>query len=377
MTLVIGLKSREGGVLASDTRVMLGGDLIRDRAVKLEPLTDEIGVATTGLTGATDDILQKVKAYCESSASKTFDAVVSCLSDATLEWYKKNCEKMPEEEGSTYSFVVVSADRIKRVLMKGYSEESSTYECDGSGKPNAEYILGNMYAQDLSEEEAKELAVYAIVETSKIDPNVSDDIELLAFPKGGKVKTVSKADIQDIKVRVAPTAKRFAEERIRVVERIVDQRDKINDLWETKFRFKLFRHNERAVFEIMKPCTSEADFTLSIAALALLVDQLNVKEMKEVVGRKEGSINVLEEFVRQRIGDHPPEIITNFRDIMTMRSKKFPIHTTESKFVEVVIKIAGTYPPKWSDLYMNTLAAYAESLGKLLDCLRKQDKSQN
>ena len=91
-------------------------------------------------------------------------------------------------------------------------------------------------------------------------------------------------------------------------------REDINDLWERTFGFKLFRSNERAIFQIMKPCRGEEEFTHNIAALAILIDQLNVKDMKEHVVTKEGSINVLEDFLKKEIGDFPPEIISNLRD---------------------------------------------------------------
>ena len=376
MTLITALKYMNGTVLASDSRIMIGG-LKRDRAIKLEPLTSSIGIASCGLVGATDDISKRVKAFCNSSPLVLFDSVVSCLSDATLDWHKKNSEKLSEEDVEDYlTFIAVSPERIRKVLPKGYEEESNEYDCDGAGKPYAEYILGNFYKENLNEEEAKELAVYTILETSKMDPNVGEDIELLAFPKEVQCKTISKEEIEDIKQRLAPFSRTVAEVQIKTVERIVSIRDAIDNLCESRFKFKLFHPSERAIFQIMKPCRSEGEFTNNIAALALLIEQLNVREMKKIVGEKEGSINVLEEFAKQCIDDFPTEIVQTFRDIMTLRSKKFPIHATDPKFVEVVIKITGVYPPNWSDLYLKSLNSYEESLGRLLDCLCKQKKLQ-
>jgi 20S proteasome alpha/beta subunit len=372
MTLIVALKYMNGTVLASDSRVIIGG-LKRDRAIKLEPLTSDIGIASAGLVGATDDILKTVKAFCNSSPLLSFDSVVSYLSDTALDWHKKNADKLGEEDETEeyLAFIAVSPERIRKVLPRGYSEEADNYDCDGTGKPYAEYILGNFYKENLNEDEAKELAVYAIVETSKMDPSVGEDIELLVFPKGEQCKIISKRETEDIKQRLAPTSKIIAETQHKTVETIVDLRDAINSLFEAKFNFKLFNTSERAVFQMMKPCRSEEEFTSNIAALALLVDQLNVKEMKKTVGKKEGSINVLEAYTGQCIADFPPEIIQTFRDIMTLRSKKFPIHSTDSKFLEVVIKITGVYPPSWPDLYIKTLNLYSESLSRFLGCLSK------
>jgi hypothetical protein len=57
---------------------------------------------------------------------------------------------------------------------------------------------------------------------------------------------------------------------------------------------------------------------------------------------------------------------------MTMRSKKFPTHVTDLKFIEVVVKITGKYPPNWSELYLKALDMYEESLSKIMGCLQKE-----
>ena len=374
MTLIVALKFADGTVLASDRRTMIG-DLKRDGEAKIESLTSDIGITAAGLVGATDDILCTVKAFCRSSSPVSFDGVVSSLSDATLDWHKKNSEKLDEsDEGEVSIFLVASPDRIRRVLEKGYSEEVHDYDCGGAGSPYAEYILGNFYRANLKEEEAKELAVYAILETSKMDPSVGDDIDLLVARRETGCEIVSRDEAIDIKLRLAPVSKTVVEEQIGTVERIVNLRDDINALFEAEFKFKLFYPSERAVLQLMKPCRSEGEFTNSIAALALLIDQLNVKEMKKAVPGKEGSINILQQFASERIGDFPTEIIQTFRDVMTMRSKKFPIHATNSRFVDVVVRVVGTYPPNWSDLYLKSLSLYERSLKELLDYLKKADK---
>ncbi|MEM3905953.1 MAG: hypothetical protein QXZ17_03655 [Nitrososphaerota archaeon] len=62
MTLIVALKYRDGIVLATDSRVMYG-PIKRDQARKLEPLTENIGIAAAGLLGAIDDILRRVKSF--------------------------------------------------------------------------------------------------------------------------------------------------------------------------------------------------------------------------------------------------------------------------------------------------------------------------
>ena len=326
MTLIVALKYQGGVVLASDSRVMYG-EMKRDQARKLEPLTNDIGIAAAGLLGAIDDVLRAVKAFCNSQFV-SFDDVVSHLSDENFQWFKENAERLEEEQGAPV-FIAVSPERIRRIFEKGYSEEAYDYACEGSGRAYAEYILRNFYKENLEEKEAQELAVYIILETSKMDPSVGEDIQLLVFSKKEKCKIIKKEDMEDIKARLAPLSRSVAEGQVKTIGNIVEMREEINNLWEKIFAFKLLRSNEKAISQIMKPCRSGNEFTNNIGALSLLIDQLSIKEMKEkIVEKRKGSINVLEEFLRKEIKNFPPEIVSNLRDIMTMRSKRFPVHAT-------------------------------------------------
>lgn len=102
------------------------------------------------------------------------------------------------------------------------------------------------------------------------------------------------------------------------------------------------------------------------------IDLLNIKELKWSIPDKTGSINLLEEFLLEKKIKFPSEIITNLREIYILRRKGFPIHKTDSKFIEIVVKITGSYPPNWLELYSKSLDMYKDSLNKLFECLKKQ-----
>jgi len=367
MTLIVALKYKNGVALASDSRVMYG-PIKRDQARKLEPLTENIGTAAAGLLGAIDDVLKSVKTFCNSHPV-SFEDVVSHLSDMNYKWYKDNFEKIEEGEGGPV-FIIVSPERIRRVFEKGYSEEAYDYACEGSGRAYAEYILGNLYLERLEEEEVKELAVHTILETSKMDPSVGEDILMLVFPKEEKCRSINKEEIDNIKERLIPLSRKISESQIKIVDNIVNKREEINNLWKTFFGYRLLFSNEKSIFQIMKPCKNEEEFTNNIAALALLVDQFNIEEMKKNIPEKEGSINILEECLHKNIKEFSSEIITNLRDIMTLRSKRFPIHVTDPIFVDLTVKLVGKYPPGWTDLWFKALTIYKESMDKLLECLQ-------
>jgi hypothetical protein len=349
----------------------------RDMAFKIEFLTPYIGVAPSGLTGATDDILAKTRERLTSPELPSFDLVLSAISEEALKWYKANHEKLGEEEEDEdpYAFLLASAERIRKVDFKGYSEEVWDYQCEGSGDPYGEYILQNHYTKGLSEDKGKELAAYTILEASKVDPSVGDQLQLVVFRKHAKPIEVGQEETEDIKSRVAPLSRAFAEAQISTVEQIVEHRRNINALWLKRFNFRLFLPDEKAVFQIMKPCRSEEEFTNNIAAMALLIDQMDVKEMsKSITGAQRGSINHLEGFLAQNLRSSSTEFISKFRDVVRLRSTKHPIHRADSEFLEVVINLSEEYPPKWSRLYLKALNIYAESLASLLQLLQQHDQ---
>jgi len=92
MTLIVALNYKDGSVLPTDSRVMVG-PIKRDRARKLVHLNEHIAVAAAGLLGAIDDIIRPVKEIC-NSRSISVDDVSSQFSDISFNWFKKNSDKL-------------------------------------------------------------------------------------------------------------------------------------------------------------------------------------------------------------------------------------------------------------------------------------------
>lgn len=370
MTLVVGLKYDNGTILATDTRVVVG-DIKRDGVAKIDFLSQDIGVASCGLTGATNDIIARTQKCSISPGASRFESAVSALSDEALKWYKENSEKIDEDDDG-YSFIMASASNLKKVFLKGYGEDIKDYDCMGSGNPYGQYILHNAYIPNLNEEHATELAAYTIIETSKVDHNVCDQFDIAIFRTDGANKVLNAEEREQLKLRLAPLSRRFIEHQIKRVEEIVEYRENINALWDNKFKFKLFLPVERAILQMMKPCRNGEEFTNNIGSLALLLDQMDSKRMNEISpSEKTGAINILENFLASNSISVPTDFIANFRDIVRLRSAKFPFHKAEAEFVTAVVRVSGEYPPNWSRLYMKALDMYAENLSQLLRSLNE------
>jgi 20S proteasome alpha/beta subunit len=368
MTLIAALKYDKGTILATDTRVVFGG-IKRDGVAKIVFLSSGVGIAACGLIGATDDIVANVAKCTISPQTSSFDLAASALSDEALKWNKENSEKIDEDEDN-YSFLLASASSLRKVFSRGYGEDIPQYDCMGSGSPYGEYILQNYYSGNLDEEKAKELTAYTILETSKVDPSVGDQLQIAVFSTVAPPKLLSAEETEELKLRLAPISRAFVEQQISMVEKIVDMRENINGLWKNKFDFKLFLSHEKAILQMMKPCRTGQEFTNNISAIALILDRINIGEMKkEVPAEIQGSINILGKFLTNKFGTGVSDFTSNFRDILRLRSTTFPIHKADSEFVNAVVKISGEYPPKWSNLYLKALQLFVESLSELLKLL--------
>jgi len=163
---------------------------------------------------------------------------------------------------------------------------------------------------------------------------------------------------------------RAEKEAEKICDQIVETRRVINILFESKFHTKLFRDYEKAILDIRKLCTNEDEFNNKIQALTILINEIETEKIKELIINKDnlasGSINILERFLEEKIPGYNKEIVTIFRNIVTLRSKKYPTHPDQPEFIKAQ-KYFGidSYPPNWGELWQKVLRKYLEALNKL------------
>jgi len=217
----------------------------------------------------------------------------------------------------------------------------------------------------MNKRDAKELAVYSVSQTSRIDPNVGGKIRLALIDKKG-VRQVSDKEVGEILESVTELAFGIETEIQKIVHEIVEKRRWINTAFNEKFGFELFEQNEFAISEIQKRCRNETDFTSRISALALLIDGIRGSDLnKQISTHPTGSINILEMFLKEKYRDFNMDLIVNLRDMMTLRSKKMPIHEDNPKMIGVMLKWENKIPPNWASLWKQALMRYKESLLEL------------
>lgn len=145
---------------------------------------------------------------------------------------------------------------------------------------------------------------------------------------------------------------------------LIDLRNRINDLFLSRYKFKLLEQDEKSLEQISKDCFDSDTLFVNLAALGTLIDGMNVKELKKTISTVlvEGSINALEGFLIKNLPDYDKEIITNLRTIMKIRNQ-WPIHNSSSQGMQLVIQVNGSYPVEDpNEFWAKIFNLYTESL---------------
>ncbi|MDA8055716.1 MAG: hypothetical protein M0Z77_08755 [Thermoplasmatales archaeon] len=371
------MKYKGGTVIASDTRVMFGLIRKRDGQNKVCKVNDRLVLASAGLIGASDDILEELLGRREISTA-SFDEIVEALSNLTSAWWANNKAKFDGSETRGPDFVLASKDKIRVIYGNGYSEEIKDYCSVGSGDTYGDFILQNEYSEDLPQQDAKELAVYIITQTSKVDPTVGEGVSLALFNNNGKLIEPSKKEIEQITSQFHRNLFARSTEGQKA-EKIVLLRDEINNLFSSNFGEKLFLPQEKAILKLHETCKNENEFSLLISSLDILIDEVNLDGIRKLipgVDRNKKSIGLLNGLLQSK-GVKDYKVITDgFDKIRILRSAHFPIHKTESEFTDLVIKLVEKYPPDWSELWNRSLELYLDTLNKLLGWSKKLTSAQ-
>lgn len=132
----------------------------------------------------------------------------------------------------------------------------------------------------------------------------------------------------------------------------------------------MFKESEQAIIDMGLQCENEDDFNNRIQALSTLIDRIETNEIKKHMGcMKKGSVNIIEEILKKEVPNYDRMIVIILRNIIKLRSKKFPIHSDDPEFIEALGYFDFTYPPDWKRLWEKVLSEYYKSLELLFGCL--------
>ncbi len=166
-TTTVGIKVKDGVVLAADTQASMGSMVESLNVRKVLPITDRIAITTAGTVGDLQALARTLEAqakYYQFTWGKpmTTRAMANLLSNILNEnkWFPYMVQiiiggyvDVPE---------LASLDALGGLVFDNYTST-------GSGSPFAIAVLEEGYREDMSIEDAKELAVRAVRTAGKRD----------------------------------------------------------------------------------------------------------------------------------------------------------------------------------------------------------------
>jgi proteasome beta subunit len=184
-TTTVGLVCRDGTVLATDTRAIAGSYFIAHKNVKkIQKIDDHLAMTIAGAVADAQNVVDMIR-YYSNLYKLDRRAPIPVKAAARL--------------ASNIFFSARLFPYIADVLVGGYDQDGpSVYNIDllgslteakfvstGSGSPVAYGVLESEYREDLTIDEAIELAAKAVIAAIKRNAGTGDGVDIAIITKSG------------------------------------------------------------------------------------------------------------------------------------------------------------------------------------------------
>lgn len=184
MTTIIGIKTKEGVVLASDKRASKGFFIGSKIVQKISKIDDTLAIAIAGQLSDAEHLIKMAAAERKlielrrgfPLSVKESSRLIANLAYSGLRNYQPYyVELLVAGVDSTGSHVNV-ADMSGAITNEDFA-------ASGSGAPIAYGVLESLYNKEISNEVAKEIASKAVSAAMERDPGSGNGIDVLVIPK--------------------------------------------------------------------------------------------------------------------------------------------------------------------------------------------------
>lgn len=205
-TTTIGIVTKEGVVLAADTRGTYGGDsgvsyiAGRDER-KIEKVNENIAVTIAGTASDIQNVIRLTRAELKLKELK--DAKKPTIKESAGLFSSLVYQKIrhPSIIISITHFLLAGFDEKQAYLYDihpdGYIQEITEYAATGSGLIHVNPILDSEYKKGLTLEEGIELAKKCVKASSRRDPGSGEGMDIFTITKDG-IKQVVKQKIESV-----------------------------------------------------------------------------------------------------------------------------------------------------------------------------------
>jgi proteasome beta subunit len=184
MTTIIGIKTKEGVVLASDKRASKGFFIGSKIVQKISKIDDTLAIAIAGQLSDAEHLIKVAAAERKliemrrgfPLTVKESSRLIANLAYSGLKNYQ------PYYVELLVAGVDSKGSHINVADMSG-AITNEDFAASGSGAPIAYGVLESLYRKDISNEEAKEIAAKAVSAAMERDPGSGNGIDVLIIPK--------------------------------------------------------------------------------------------------------------------------------------------------------------------------------------------------
>jgi len=184
MTTIIGIKTTEGVVLASDKRASKGFFIGSKIVQKISKIDDTLAIAIAGQLSDAEHLIKVTAAERKlielrrgfPLSVKESSRLIANLAYSGLKNYQ------PYYVELLVAGVDISGSHVNVADMSG-AITNEDYAASGSGAPIAYGVLESLYHFDITNDEAKEIAKRAVAAAMERDPGSGNGIDVLVIPK--------------------------------------------------------------------------------------------------------------------------------------------------------------------------------------------------
>jgi proteasome beta subunit len=186
MTTIVGIKTNEGVVLASDKRASKGFFIASKDAQKIYHIDQYTAAAIAGQVSDADYLIHLVRAQrkliqLERGFQPSVFETAKLIANAAYSGLRSYTPFLAE-------FIVAGVDSEPRLYSTDISGAISpeTFVSDGSGSPIAYGVLESSYNDKLTLQEAEEIAKKAVQAAMQRDPGSGDGLEVAVIRRGAQ-----------------------------------------------------------------------------------------------------------------------------------------------------------------------------------------------
>ncbi|MFP3157913.1 MAG: archaeal proteasome endopeptidase complex subunit beta [Caldivirga sp.] len=183
----VGIRAKDGVVLAAEKRVSYGFYLMSKSGKKVYPITNRIGIASSGVLADIQTIAKVVRANITNLEIETKTPVSVRAAAKLLSIILFQNKYLPYIAETMVGGVDEEGPRLF-ILDSWGSLIEDDYAALGNGARTAIGIIETGYSSEITVKEAKELAIKAIKEAIARDPTSGDGIDMLTITSNGYVE---------------------------------------------------------------------------------------------------------------------------------------------------------------------------------------------